>query len=305
MRKRLTILIILILSVFTFGTAGYVIIEGWSVLDSLYMTIITVTTIGFKEVAPLSRSGRIFTIVFVLFGVGVLAYALNTGVRIIFEGEIQKAFGRRKLEKKIQLLMNHYIVCGYGRMGQIICGELRARMEPFIVIEKELQEVDADEETLFIFGDATRDRILSAAGIERAKGLVSVLSTDAQNLFVVLSARGLNPDLTIIARAGEEGSQKKLVRAGADRVVSPYQIGGLRIAHTILKPAVVDFLEFATKSGNIELQMEEIRVQERSELTGVSLHEMGTGRPAWCDHCCDKAFRWYYEVQSDEQDRYS
>jgi voltage-gated potassium channel len=278
LRKRLTILIILILSVFTFGTAGYVIIEGWSVLDSLYMTIITVTTIGFKEVAPLSRSGRVFTIVFVLFGVGVLAYALNTGVRIIFEGEIQKAFGRRKLEKKIQLLMNHYIVCGYGRMGQIICGELRARMEPFIVIEKELQEVDADEETLFIFGDATRDRILSAAGIERAKGLVSVLSTDAQNLFVVLSARGLNPDLTIIARADEEGSQKKLVRAGADRVVSPYQIGGLRIAHTILKPAVVDFLEFATKTGNIELQMEEIRVQERSELTGVSLHAMGTGR---------------------------
>lgn len=209
------------------------------------------------------------------------------------------------MKKKIKSLTNHYIVCGYGRMGQIICGELRARMEPFIVIEKELQEVDADEETLFIFGDATRDRILSAAEIERAKGLVSVLSTDAQNLFVVLSARGLNPDLTIIARAGEEGSQKKLVRAGADRVVSPYQIGGLRIAHTILKPAVVDFLEFATKTGNIELQMEEIRVQERSELTGVSLHVMGTGRQLGVIIVAIKRSDGTYEVQSDEQDRYS
>lgn len=271
----MSVLIILVLGL---GTGGYSLIEKWEIVDALYMTVITLTTIGFQEVKPLSETGRIFTIIFVFFGVGVLAYAINTGMRIIFEGEIQKAFGRRKLERKIKSLKQHYIVCGYGRMGQIICGELRARMKPFIVIENEIQEVDADEETLFIFGDATKDDILRSAGIERAKGLVSVLSTDAQNLFVVLSARGLNPDLIIIARAGEENSQQKLIRAGADRVVSPYHIGGLRIAHTMLKPAVVDFLEFATKTGNIELQMEEIRVQNSSELTGVSLHEMGAGR---------------------------
>ncbi|UCG78966.1 MAG: potassium channel protein [Nitrospirota bacterium] len=277
MRRRLAILILLILSVFSFGTIGYRVIEGWSLLDSLYMTIITLTTIGFQEVSPLSQQGRIFTILFVLFGVGVLAYSLNTGARIIFEGEIKKAFGRRKLERKIRSIKDHYIVCGYGRMGNIICGELRAKKIPFIVIEKEQFEVDADEGSLFIFGDATSDEILRDAGIERAKGLVSVLSTDAQNLFVVLSARGLNPDLLIIARAGEEDSRQKLIRAGADRVVSPYQIGGLRIAHTLLKPTVVDFIEFATKTGNIELQMEEVSVKDGSKLSEVSLRDSNIG----------------------------
>ena len=278
MRKRLAILFVLIVSVLALGTAGYALIEKWGVLDALYMTVITLTTIGFQEVRPLSETGRIFTIIFVFFGVGVLAYAINTGIRTVFEGEIQKALGRRKLEKRIKALKNHYIVCGYGRMGQIICRELKAKKIPFIVVEKEQQEIDADEDTLFIFGDATRDDLLKTAGIERARGLVSVLSTDAQNLYVVLSARGLNPDLTIIARAGEEGSEQKLVRAGADRVVSPYHIGGLRIAHTILKPAVVDFLEFATRTGNFEIQMEEIPVEKDSSLAGVSLHENGIGR---------------------------
>jgi voltage-gated potassium channel len=277
LRKRIAILTALIFFVLTLGTSGYSFFEDWSLLDSLYMTVITLTTIGFKEVRPLSEYGRIFTIVFVFFGVGVLAYSINTGMRIIFEGEIQKALGRRKLEKKIKLLKNHYIVCGYGRMGQIICKELKAKGISFIVIEKDDREVDADENSLFVLGDATNDDLLKDAGIERAKGLVSVLSTDAQNLYVVLSARGLNPDLLIIARAGEDGSEQKLIRAGADRVVSPYHIGGLRIAHTLLKPAVVDFLEFATKTGNIELQMEEVAVESDSKLAGVSLHEKGIG----------------------------
>ncbi len=277
MRKRIAILTALIVFVLTLGTSGYSFLEDWSVHDSLYMTVITLTTIGFKEVRPLSEQGRIFTIVFVFFGVGVLAYSINTGMRIIFEGEIQKALGRRTLEKEMKLLKDHYIVCGYGRMGQIICRELKAKGMPFIVIEKDIQEVDEDEDSLFVFGDATKDDLLKDAGIERATGIVSVLSTDAQNLYVVLSARGLNPDLLIIARAGEEGSEQKLIRAGADRVVSPYKIGGLRIAHTLLKPAVVDFLEFATRTGNIELQMEEVRVESDSKLAGSSLNEKGIG----------------------------
>lgn len=278
LRKRVALTIILLLTVIASGTAGYFIIEGWSLLDSLYMTIITLTTIGFQEVKPLSYDGRIFTIIFVLFGVGVVAYTINNGLRVIFEGEMQKAFGRMKLEKKIRSLRDHYIVCGYGRMGRIICGELKGKRIPFVVVEMEQREVDPDEEILAISGDATRDEVLKTAGIDHARGLVSVLSTDAQNLFVVLSARGLNPDLFIVARAGDEGSEQKLLRAGADRVVSPYHIGGLRMAHTILKPAVVDFIEFATRTGNLELQMEEITVQEGAKIAGLAIDKSGIGR---------------------------
>ncbi|MGW8273371.1 MAG: potassium channel family protein, partial [Thermodesulfovibrionales bacterium] len=257
MRSRVLLIPLFLFFVIALGCVGYSLIEGWSLLDALYMTIITLTTIGFQEVKPLSQSGRIFTIVFVLFGVGVVAYTVNSSLRMIFEGEIQKVFGRRKLEKKIKSLQNHFIVCGYGRMGQIICRELREKKVPFVVIDTEPREMQPLEGMLFIRGDATKDDVLRAAGIESARGLVSVLSTDAQNLFVVLSARGMNPGLTIVARAGEDGSEQKLIRAGADRVVSPYHIGGLRIAHSVLKPAVVDFIEFATRTGNIELQMEE------------------------------------------------
>jgi len=278
LRKRIILTVILLLTVITLGTGGYYFIEKWSVLDSVYMTIITLTTIGFQEVKPLSYEGRIFTIFFVLFGVGVVAYTVNNGLRVIFEGEMQKAFGRMKLEKRIRSLRNHYIVCGFGRMGQIICKELKGKRIPFVVVEMEQREVEPDEDILFISGDATRDEVLKAAGIDYARGLVSVLSTDAQNLFVVLSARGLNPDLRIVARSGEEGSEQKLLRAGADRVVSPYQIGGLRMAHTILKPAVVDFIEFATRSGNIELQMEEVVVEKGSSLSGLPIDKSGIGK---------------------------
>ena len=163
-------------------------------------------------------------------------------------------------------------------MGRIICNELESSKVPFIVIEKDDVEADSDNETLIIKGDATKDDVLKEAGIERAKGLISVLSSDAQNLYVVLSARGISPKLTIVARAGEEGSEQKLLRAGADRVVSPYHIGGLRIAGTVLKPSVVDFIEFATMSGNLELQMEEVVVQEGSTLAGLTIDKTGIGR---------------------------
>ncbi len=278
MRKRALLSLGLVFLVIVSGTVGYSIIEGWTLFDSLYMTVITLSTIGYQEVSPLSRTGRAFTIVLVFVGVGVVAYGINNGIRIVFEGELQKAFGRRKLEKKLKTLKNHFIVCGYGRMGRIICRELKANGVPFVVVEKEPLELDSDDDTIFVYGDATKDEILRQAGIEKARGLISVLSTDAQNLYVVLSARELNPDLFIVARAGEEGSGQKLLRAGADRVVSPYHIGGLRIAHTVLKPAVVDFLEFATRSGNLELQMEEVPVDEGSPIAGKTIHEAGVGR---------------------------
>lgn len=278
-RRKLTISIISLFGVVSFGTVGYAIIEQWDLLDALYMTIITLTTVGFEEVHSLSRSGRLFTIVLILSGAGAFLYALSAATRMIIEGEIREIFGRRKLVKKIEELKNHYIICGYGRMGRIIGMEMKEHNAPFVVIEKSPEILSAmDKDTLAIQGDSTQDGILREAGIERAQGLISVLSSDADNLYVVLSARGLNPELVIVARASEEGAEKKLLRAGADRVISPYYIGGLRIAHTVLKPAVVDFIEFATRGGNLELQIEETAVKENSHFIGRSLDECGIRR---------------------------
>jgi voltage-gated potassium channel len=269
----------LILLVVLIGTAGYMIVEGWSGFDSLYMTITTITTVGYGEVHALSYKGKVFTMILIVTGVGTILYALNNAARIVIEGELRNIFGRRKVEKKIRGLRNHYIICGYGRIGVVICKELGNEGASFIVIEKEQAVTEVSgEEILFLRGDATRDEVLREAGIAHAKGLISVLPTDAENLYVVLTARVLNPSLKIVARAGEEGSEQKLLLAGADRVVSPYHIGGLRIAHTVLKPAVVDFIEFATRTGNIDLQMEEIPVHEKSGIADVTLDECGIGR---------------------------
>lgn len=278
LKLKLLLAVILLLSVVSFGTVGYIFIEGWSFLDSLYMTVITLASVGFREVHELSESGVIFTIILIVVGVSSVAYAMSAAARIILEGEFQQVFGRKRLEKRLRELKDHYIVCGYGRMGKIICRELKEDGIPFVAIEKNAESLPEDAEVFTIEGDATHDDLLKHVGIERAKGLISVLPTDAENLYVVLSARELNPNLFIVARAGEEGSEKKLVRAGANKVVSPYHIGGLRIAHTVLRPAVVDFIEFATRSGNIELQMEEVTIPDHSKLVGMSLDQCGFGR---------------------------
>ncbi len=279
--KNFILPLLLLVFVLTFGTAGYSFIERWSLFDSLYMTVITLSTIGFQEIEPLSTMGKAFTIGLIFSGLGVVAYAVNNGVRAIFEGEIQEVFGRRKLQKKLESLKGHYIVCGYGRMGKVICNELKLKGLSFIIVEKEPQEFDPDEDVLITYGDATRDDLLKRVGIDRAKGLISVLDSDAQNLYVVLSARGLNKDLFIVARANEEGADYKLERAGANKVVSPYHIGGLRIAHTILKPTVVDFLELTAKSGNMEIQIEEVVVEEASSLAGKTIKEADIRAKNW------------------------
>ena len=276
-RKRLILAVFLIAFVVSFGTIGYMVIEGWNFQDSLYMTVTTLTTVGYKEVRELSSIGRWFTIALIIGGVGTVLYALSTGAKFIIEGEIQEVFGRRRFEKKMRELNGHYIICGYGRMGKIIAKELKSEKIKFVAIEKNTAVHEKDE-TILIVGDATQDDILKDVGIERAKGLITVLPTDAENLYVVLSARGLNPDLFIVARAGEEGSEQKLLRAGADRVISPYHIGGLRMAHTVLRPAVVDFIELATTSGNIDLQLEEIPISDVSRFSGLSLDQCGFGR---------------------------
>ncbi|MCX7794343.1 MAG: potassium channel protein [Thermodesulfovibrionales bacterium] len=277
-QKKLVFIIFLIAGVVIYGTAGYMIIEKINFLDALYMTVITLATVGYREVKDLTANGKIFTILLIISGFGVFTYALTTGAKIIIEGEIKEAFKKRKMKKQIDSLKDHYIICGYGRMGKIIAKELRSNNIPFVIIEKNRENLPADEETLYIEGDATKDDVLKNAGIEKAKGLITVLSSDTENLYVVLSAKGLNPELFIVARAAEEGAEIKLKRAGADKVVSPYHIGGLRIAHTVLRPTVVDFLEFATRSEHIEIQIEEIPVRKDSWLAGKTIGESDIGR---------------------------
>ena len=276
-RKKLFQVLSLVLLITAFGTIGYMVVEGWNFMDSLYMTVITISTTGYREVHELSSKGMIFTIVLTVVGVGTALIAFTTGARFILEGELRQIFGRKKLERKIKELKDHYIICGYGRMGRIIARELQEEGVQFVVVEKDPAALEEKKDVLVVMGDATRDHTLKEAGIGKACGLISVLPNDAENLFVVLSARGLNPNILIVARAMEEGSEQKLLRAGASKVVSPYLIGGLRMAHTVLKPTVVDFIEFTTKSGNIGLQMQEVTVQDGSILIGRSLEACTVG----------------------------
>jgi len=278
--RQLKLSILVLLLLVSLGTIGYMTIEGWRFLDAFYMTVITLGTIGFQEVHHLSDAGRIFTILLIVFGVGTLGYTVGKLVQIMFEGQFQRFMGRKKVEKSIGQLRDHYIVCGYGRIGSLICREFSAKPLPFVVVESNpsvLEKLE-EENILFLRGNATEDESLLKAGIKHAKGLVSVVTSDTENVYITLTARGLNPDLYILARSGEAGSDIKLKRAGANKVVSPYQIGGTRMAQAILRPNVVDFIEIATGRGHIDLQMEEIRIPERSVFTGRSLQESGLRR---------------------------
>ncbi|AJE02021.1 potassium channel family protein [Geobacter pickeringii] len=261
----------------TVGTAGYMTLEGWEFLDSLYMTVITLGTVGFKEVHELDAVGKIFTMLLIVFGVSVLGYIVGSLAQIMFEGQLQRIIGRKKVERKIESLKDHYIICGYGRIGALICREFTAKPLSFVVIEKfpEVIEKLGQEGYLHIRGDATEDDTLLKAGIKRAKGLISVVTSDTENVYITLTARGLNPDLYILSRSGEEGSEIKLKRAGANKVVSPYLIGGGRMAQAILRPNVVDFIEIATGREHLDLQMEEIGIPERSAFVGETLVTSG------------------------------
>jgi len=259
------------------GTLGYALIEGWGVFEALYMTIITLATVGYGEVHRLSHQGQIFTIFLIVFGVGTIAYTLGSMLQFMVEGQLQQLLGRKKVQKKISRLHGHYIICGYGRIGRLISREFASKPLPFLVVENDVERCQHLEEDgyLFIQGDATQDEILQRAGILQAKGLVTAVTSDAANVFIILTARGINRDLFIMARASEEGAEVKLMRAGANKVVSPYTIGASRMAQAILRPSVVDFLDIATRHKNIELQMEEIPVVPESRLVGKALSQSG------------------------------
>lgn len=275
--RHLKISIFVLLMLVSVGTSGFMVIEKWSFLDALYMTVITLGTVGFKEIHDLSDTGKIFTMLMIVVGVSVIGYIVGSLAQIMFEGQIQRIVGRKRVEKMIDALKDHYIICGFGRIGSLICKEFKANDLPFVIVEKSSETAEKlDEEGyLHMRGDATLDESLLKAGIKRAKGLISVVTSDTENVYITLTARGLNPDLYILARSGEEGSDIKLKRAGANKVVSPYSIGGSRMAQSILRPNVVDFIEIATGSEHMDLQMEEIAIPDHSAFVGETLVSSG------------------------------
>ena len=260
------------------ATVGYMLVEKMSFLDALYMTVITLTTVGFGEIKPLSDSGRILTMTVLISGLGVVGYLIGSLTQMVVEGQLLHVLGRKKLEKQIKALKGHVIVCGYGRVGRIICEEIRKYKKfPLVVIEKnsELTARIEGSDQLYILGDATEEENLLQAGILSAKALVSALDSEADNVYITLTAKGLNSKLFVLARAGKIGSEKKLLRAGADRVVSPSQIAGFRMAQALLRPTVTEFIDFATLDTEIELKMEEIPVTPDSNLVDVTLVDSG------------------------------
>lgn len=276
--RRLKISLWVLLLVITGGVIGYQLLEGLPFLDALYMTIITISTVGFKEVKDLSLVGRILTIVLIVFGVGTALLVFTNITQWVVEGELREILGRRRVEKKIGRLQDHYILCGFGRVGRLIAREFAQQKVAFVLIEKDSETLARHqwEDLLFIQGDATEEEVLVQAGVARAKGLITALPSDAENLLISLTARDLNPNIYIVARGGEqEGSERKLERAGANKVISPYHMGGLRMAHAILKPTVVDFMEIATHSESMELEMEEIQIDPTSPLAHLALKDSG------------------------------
>ncbi len=273
--RRLGLAIALFVFVLAGGTLGYVLIEGWSAWDAFYMTVITVTTVGYREVRLLSRAGEAFTIVLIVTGVGTVLYAITLLAATVVEGGLQHRFERRRRMRMIEKLQDHFILCGSGRIGTTIAAELRRQHVPFIIVERDSERVQAvlARGDLAVEADASREEVLQQVGIDRARGLIAAVGTDAENVYTVLTARVLRPDLFIVARAETEDANRKLFRAGANRVVSPYEIGAVQMAQTALRPAVVDFVSLATTSENLELAMEQIEIGESAEFAGKSLVE--------------------------------
>jgi len=273
--RGIRIAVILLLLTLVFGTAGFVIIEGMSWFDALYMTVITISTVGFSEIKPLSSVGRLLTIFIISTGIAIGAYAIGSLLKMFIEGELARTFGRRKLEKHISVLKDHFVICGYGRIGTIICDELRSENIPFVVIEEDPGKNEELEKNRYLYlnMDATSEETLLKAGIQSAKGLVSAVGADALNVFITLTARGLRPDIFVLSRASDVRNEAKLIKAGASRVVSPYVLGGRRMAEVLKRPTVVDFIDIAMANRHLGLMMEEARVGSSSHLIGKNLIE--------------------------------
>jgi voltage-gated potassium channel len=276
-RRSLAAVLLTPLALVLAGTLGYYLIEDdYTLFDALYMTVITLSTVGYEELHyPLSTAGRVFTMVLIVGGVFTFFYAVTAIIRAIVSGEIGDIVGRQRMERSLAQMRGHMIICGYGRMGRLVCQELAKQHVPFVVIDSN-EELLADFAVpggIALHGDATSDELLRHAGIDRARALITVMSSDANNLYTTMSARLLNKDLFLVARVEEAGAETKLKRAGANRVVSPYQIGGNRLAQAVLRPTVVDFIELATQTEHFELQIEESQIGPGSPLVGATLKD--------------------------------
>jgi voltage-gated potassium channel len=276
-KSHFTFSMILTAALILIGTGGYMIIEGWPVDDAIYMTIITLATVGYGEVHQVSGGGRIFTIFLIVAGVGYFMYVVGLLVQFLVEDRIRVILGRRKLDKQIAKLKDHYIICGYGRIGRVLAHYLTERYLNVVIIEKnESRQAAMDEDgVLYLMGEATDENILLRAGIKDAKGLITAVATDADNVFLTLIAKQLNPGLFIVARAIQNTAKRTLQAAGASKVISPYDLGARRMAHAILRPTVIKFLELAFADESTDVQVEEIRVRSTSRLLNVALKDSG------------------------------
>lgn len=275
--RHLVIIILVSALLLVLGTAGYMLIEAWGLMDALYMTVITLTTVGYGEVHEITQAGRIFTVILILLGVGFCLYVAGSVIEFLLEGRIRIILGRRKLDKQISHLRDHYIVCGYGRIGRVLSRYLVEGHRDVVTVERDRDRIPVMDEDgiLYVAGEATEEANLVKAGIERAKGLVTVLSTDAENVFLLLTAKRLNPELFLVARASQNSTKATLYTAGANVVVSPYDTGARRIAHAILRPLVIDFLEMAFADESTSIQIEEIPVNTSSGLIDMTLQDSG------------------------------
>jgi voltage-gated potassium channel len=274
-RGRFPVVVFLVTAVVLTGTAGFHFIEHWSWFDGFYMTLTTMTTIGYGEIHPLSHAGRVFNSFLIVASVLAAGFTIATFSQALLEFEFGKALGRRRMERELANLVNHYIICGAGRVGRTVCRQLRARGQTCVIIERDPARAQwaENEKIPVIVGNASSEENLIKAHIEKAQGFVSAVSSDAENLYIVLTARGLRPDLKIIARASEEEAISKLMRAGASQVLSPYHFIGNRIAQLLLRPNVLDFLDTAIGTERLDIEIGEVRVAEKSRLAGQKLQD--------------------------------
>lgn len=274
--RRLLISGSLFLGLFVTGLVGYMVIEGWSFLDALYMTIISVTTVGFDEVRPLSDGGRIFTSGLVVLGVGAAFYTLTAVVASVVEGELGLLLGVRRMKTKIEALRNHYILCGFGRVGEEVARDFQGRRAPFVIVDSDPNALERAEKLgyLHVEGDATAEDVLIDAGIQRAHSLLAACDSDASNIYIVLTARALNPNVVIVARVVDPDSEPRMRRAGADRVIALYRIGGRRMALSAAQPLIVDFMDTLIRGRRSEHILAELEVADGSPLAGRTIREI-------------------------------
>ena len=253
-------------------------IEGSNMTDSLYMTVISITTVGFSEVIPLSPAGKYFTIILIFGGVGLFLFIVSLITQAMVEGGLHTFLGRRHMEKKLADLKNHYIVCGFGRIGKVISKILHENRRTFVIIENNPEEIKIIKELgyLVMAGDSTSDDTLQKAHINNAKALIAVTSSDADNVYIILSARVLNPNIFILARSsGKKGAESKLLRSGANKVFSPYEIGARRMAQSLVRPTVIDFIDLTVHDGELGLRLEELRVSDQATFANKTLMDSG------------------------------